>query len=348
MSRSALAVVLAVVLAAVAAFAWLAMSRSGGEPPAVPAAAHPVERDAPVERAIQTAPAPVERVEAGREREPSSAGELDPSSDLHGLLAWLERRSDAPADLVADSARFATRFARVHPERFVRAQDARANLREIAGDGATLLFEPGVWKIGGLVREDGALPDDLTIAGAGREATLLLLEGLRPTGDVARLRVRDCTLSAGDRPLLDATHGFASVELERVRVVGFDGGVGLSPVLRARGLAARWRDCEILGGLGRAPGSGSLFDATGGALAARVERTRIASVRLGLEAWKPHALVRFERCSIEEAIDDPASELGRLAGVSFSTSPIARLAPGARLAPLDLETWFPRWRQRVR
>jgi len=74
-------------------------------------------------------------------------------------------------------------------------------------------------------------PRDVTMAGAGIDATMLVLGGDLGTRDSLRnFAIRDCTVHTNNHYLFDQRVKPAAVRFERVRVVGFDMGAGASCV----------------------------------------------------------------------------------------------------------------------
>jgi len=274
--------------------------------------------------------------------------ELPPEGDLFELLAWLEPGGRGPvAELVDDGERFGRLFSARHPERWIEAGPYRKKLREPWIDGATLALEPGTWQLDGLDPPGVPLPEDATLAGAGMSTTLVVLGTLRPAGNVARFTLRDCTVFTDNRPLLDLEEGYAGLTFERVRFVGWDSGVGSAPLIRARGLALRMVGCEVLGGYGRDPGSGTLFQVPSAALLARLERCRFVATRTGIDSWHARASVSFVECAASDTTDRPAELVGDRAGVHLHGSVFRPLIEGARAPHLELDELFPRWRERL-
>ncbi|MCB9913788.1 MAG: hypothetical protein H6828_01410 [Planctomycetes bacterium] len=248
-----------------------------------------------------------------------------------------------PADL--DQAAVAAMFA---PQRaggaldgaeFVATPDARLEA------GTTLRFGPGVHVLDErrLRGEDGrTLPSDVTIVGAGKDATLLRLGDLGAQGSLARLAFRDLTLDCDDDGLFDHRSDVSSVRMERVRVVRFDAGHGGCTVFSFNGGAVvHATDCEFLGGYGRAPGRGSLLR-PGPPFLMRFERCRFRLIELrflsSLDADSAAVLVG---CQFELLGSDPlgwSNEHVRLEGCS--STPIPADTPPAELQ-LQLTDLFP-------
>jgi len=118
-----------------------------------------------------------------------------------------------------------------------------------------------------------AFPTDVVLEGAGMDGTRLRLSDLSPPGDVLRLTLRDLTLDTQGGALVDLPSGRLELSLQRVRVVGFDGGRG-RPLFAARGgYRVEMEGGELLGGLGRAPGLGAVFGLPADALLGDMRRS---------------------------------------------------------------------------
>ena len=69
-------------------------------------------------------------------------------------------------------------------------------------------------------------PTDVTIEGAGMDATLLRLSDISIPSDVERLTIRDLTLDCENDGLFDLRSGDASLDIAGVRIVRFDASHG--------------------------------------------------------------------------------------------------------------------------
>lgn len=275
-----------------------------------------------------------------------SPTETPPLGDLFALLAWLEQPGRGPlGEVVADAAGFEALFASSNRERWVEGRAHVAKSGELWTAGTTFALDAGVWRLENVLPADGALPPDLTLAGGGVSRTLIFLGGLRPRGRVERFTLRDCTVFTDNQPLFDCRGELAALTFERVRLIGFDAGLDPSPLVRARGLGVQMRDCDLLGGYGRAPGSGSLFDVPSAALLARFERCRFDAVRLGLERLDAGVSLALVECPTNALIEDPTPQLATHLGVTLAGTSLVLLPPRTRPPPLVLDDLFAKWRE---
>lgn len=343
-SRVVLAAALVALAMLVGGALWFALD-------ARDAAEEPRESARPATEVLTDEPADLASVEPEPARTAAGDGsqsptETPPLGDLFALLTWLEQPSRGPLnEVVADAAGFEALFASRHRERWVEGRAHLASAGDLWTAGTTLSVDPGVWKLEDVLPPDGTLPPDLTLAGGGTTRTLILVGGVRPRGRVERFTLRDCTVFTDNQPLFDCRGELAALTFERARLIGFDSGLDPSPLVRARGLGVQMRDCELLGGYGRAPGSGSLFDVPSAALLARFERVRFDALRLGLERLHERVSLAFVDGVTNLLIEDPAPELATHAGVTFSGTPIVLLPQGQRPPALALDGLFAKWRE---
>ena len=170
------------------------------------------------------------------------------------------RDGDAPAEYGVEGVLFDALVANRGSEAVVDG-DAFADGEAPVTEGLVLRFGPGLHTLdeARLRGPEGAsFPRDVTLAGEGMDVTLLRLGDLSIRGDVERLTLRDLTVDCGDDGLFDLRTGALGLRAERVRFVRFDAGHGGSVLFAARGVVLDLRDCEVLGGFGRAPGLGDL------------------------------------------------------------------------------------------
>jgi hypothetical protein len=276
-----------------------------------------------------------------------------------GLLATLLEGDGAPLpELVGNAAAFEELFAREHPEAPVDA--AKWEPGADAPDGTTLNFPAGCFRFELPADQQGQAPADLTIAGAGMDATLLVLtDDLGSRGALQRLELRDCTIYTNNNYLFDQRQGGATVVLDRVRVVGFDIGAGSSCALFFQeGLALTARNSIFAGGFGRSPIHGTLFDMRNDALLARFENCSIE--RMAIEVWRlqPNATVVFESCDLldiishQPLVEQVQSHAGveliacRLEEVSTSELYSSESTKKDELVR-DLDDLFPDWKTRL-
>lgn len=275
------------------------------------------------------------------------------------LLATLMEGDGAPLpELVGDAAAFDELFAREHPEAPVDAGEWE--LGADVPDGTTLNFGAGCFRFTLPVDSRRQAPSDLTIAGAGMDATLLVLTSdLGSRGALQRLELRDCTVFTDNNYFFDHRQGAATVVLERVRVIGFDMAAGGSCCFSLDdGVALTVRDSIIAGGYGRAPGSGTLFDQRNDALLARFENCSIEGIEVNVSRIKSNATVIFENCDLLDITSNQPLEpqVQAHAGVQFIACRLEELSAQSLYAPestvkadltRDLNDLFPDWRTRL-
>lgn len=185
-----------------------------------------------------------------------------------------------PAGLVTDGATFA-----MDGDAFVEP-------------GMTISFGPGIHVLDErrLRGEDGsALPADVTIVGAGKDATLLRIGDISIRGDIERLAFRDLTVDAQNDGMFDARSGKGVLDFLRVRIVRFDAGHGGCYVFAVQGgIMLRAEQCDFLGGYGSYPGGGHLFRHQ--PKVARFTDCRFELIDVsGIQSSRGHYL--FNRCS---------------------------------------------------
>ncbi len=176
-------------------------------------------------------------------------------------------------------------------------------------DGTTIEFGAGVFELDSriLTRQD-PFPSDITIQGAGIDSTLLrLTQDLGMRSNVERLRLQNLTIDGRNDGIFDLRMGSLVLEMEGVRVVGFDAGHGGSYVFAVSGgTILQATSCEFLGGYTETPGQGHLFRPTSqaGFLASfRSCRFELHSLELQ-RITRQNARILFEQCSFELMQDD--------------------------------------------
>jgi len=350
MRRLTLLLLLALIaLAGFVGARWLGRSSPRADPAAPTAGGRPAQPappdEPPLARPSLAVPAP-RAAETGGD---PMLEEVPPEGDVLALLEWLAARPGRGPllDRLRDARGFEALLARESAERAVEAHPHLGSIAAQLADGVVLRFEPGVYRLTNVAPE-GRFPRDVTFAGAGTDQTLLLLGGLKPGSNVRRLAIRDCTVYTENRPLLELRDAFASATFERVRFVGFDSGAAPSPLVRARGLALFARGCLFEGGIGRAPGSGTLVDVPSAALLARFEACRASFVDLGLAQLDPGASAVFARCQLANLTADPAPELERHPGVVIEDGTLSVRSPERPFPVPTLEELFPRWLVRLK
>jgi hypothetical protein len=267
------------------------------------------EAEQPDEEEEQEAPDPLE---AFRAHDPIALLErIDEENDMKPRL-----------ELVND----ADGFEQLFPSRSGRVLDGGQHLADpdtAIEDGTVLDFPAGVFRLRHLMRRKDPFPSDVTLRGAGMDATLLLLDHPSTNGRLRNFTLRDCTVFTDD-PFQSAP---AAMRLERVRVIGFDCGAGGSSLFAGDSLALLARSSRFEGGYGRAPWSGNLFDVRSPALLARFEGCRIDGVALPMVFTHPGSSVAFVDCSLTDLLDGP--EHRAHGGIVFPGSTVA-FFPGER------------------
>ena len=208
-------------------------------------------------------------------------------------------------------------------------------------DGTTLSFPAGVHSLpdfGTYWREH--FPRDLTLRGAGMNATLLVLSSDLSAYDTVRnLTIENVTVHANDNYLFDVREPSMSVTLRNARFTGWDMGAGASCLFGTEGLALRAVDCEFLGGYGRSPQHGRLFNVSHNGLLARFERCVIARTEVFAGIGAGATLV-LSACRLEDILDRGTPAHVLLDGTSVTRWSASDGAPLER----DLNALFPGWR----
>ena len=245
---------------------------------------------------------------------------------------WREMTDEARRALAADPARFAEIFrprvsGRVHdgPTLAVGAPLA---------DGDVLRYPAGVFRVRDLAQGREPSPADVTLRGAGMDATLLVLDELDPRGALERFAIENCTVFA-EQGIADVRG--AIVALSRIRLVGFDCGSGGSCALSLdRDAAVSAADCRFEGGYGRAPVFATLMNTS--PLIARFESCSFERVSLLFAVSRG---VVFASCSMNEMLWEQ-SEGPAYLSCRYSALPAEqRLDENLRR---DLDQLFPGWR----
>jgi hypothetical protein len=265
------------------------------------------------------------------------------------LLASMVENDAGPfPELVGD----ATAFERLFPREAVehaRGYSSGPTHQEEIEDGLTLQYGAGVFAITDFLRGRSPCPKEVTLAGAGMNATLFVArDGLAASDAMRRFEVRDATVLTEHQYAFDHRTGQATIVLTRVRFVGFDMGAGASCCFAFReGGALLARDCRIEGGYGRSPEHGRLFDVRMGGLLARFERCTISGTRVGTGRLVGGATVVFESCQLVDLLDDPVADAAGRRGIVFANTLVERLPAGQTVARRDLNELFPGWRDRI-
>lgn len=107
-------------------------------------------------------------------------------------------------------------------------------------------------------------PGGVTFVGGGKDKTTLKLTDARFTrDDVDHLGFRDVTIDCDNDGLFDKRQGSLVLRLSNVRLVRFDAGHGGCTLFSINeGLIVHAIDTEFIGGFGRSPGNGSIFESS--------------------------------------------------------------------------------------
>ncbi len=177
-------------------------------------------------------------------------------------------------------------------------------------EGMTITFGAGIYKLDErrLRGEDGrTFPVDVTISGAGIDATLLRLGDISIRGDMERFALRNLTIDAENDGLFDLRSGSLLVDLLNVRIVCFDAGHGGCSIFGVRkGSMIKATNCQIIGGYGRAPGNGRLF--SGSPVIADFVNCRLELLDLTLKDVSLTGRVLFQNCVFALMKKDPQED----------------------------------------
>ena len=288
-----------------------------------------------------------------------------------GAFALLAKLAETPTplpELASDPAAMQALFARGSAESTLRAEGLGKSLAKQLESGKTYSYPAGVYPVEIDFNGVSPVPEEVTIAGAGMDATLLVLSGdIYADKPLKRFSIRDCTVFTNDNYLFDQRGAPATVLLERVRVIGFDTGAGSSCALgfSGGGLVLLARDCRFEGGYGRSPQHGQLMDIRSSALVVRMERCRIDRTTLGADRLYPGSTLAFWQCTLSDLLDPQVrfagaeqrqafeQSLRATAGLVFQATSITffdnaahDLAPTSWDVPArDLNELFPGWKQ---
>ena len=229
-----------------------------------------------------------------------------------GAFALLEKLNNEPTpmlDLASDPAAMQALLARSSTETTVRAEGLGKSLAKQLESGKTYSYPVGVFAMEINFNGVKPVPLDVTIAGAGMDATLLVLEQNIYSGEpLQRFSIRDCTVFTNNHYLFDQRVSPATILLERVRVIGFDMGAGASCALgfSGSGLVLLARDCRFEGGYGRSPEHGQLMSIHSSALVVRMERCRLDRLTLGADGLPNGSTLAFSQCALTDLLDSQA------------------------------------------
>jgi len=271
--------------------------------------------------------------------------------EAFALFHDLEMGAGPVVELVSDPEEFGALFEREVGEAGIDGRLPTDELLDALTDGVTLNFGPGAHPVDfqKLFYGKDPFPRDVTIAGAGRRATLLVLSNLSARSPLRNLTIRDCIVLTHNGYAFDLrTHG-AVLRFRNVHFVGFDIGAGGSCLFGLRSNAVYATNCIIEGGYGRSPSSGVLFDVRTDAHLARFEGCELIQVKLAPYRLRRGATVVFSGCRLEDILDRPEQLVTDHEGLVFVNSPVTFFDHEAGDPPAkDLDDLFPGWREALR
>ncbi|HEX6881763.1 MAG TPA: hypothetical protein VF530_00200 [Planctomycetota bacterium] len=258
-------------------------------------------------------------------------------------VAWLEGLPTNEPELAA--------VAR-DPERFARLFRPRSSGGAVNGvaledddplvDGTVIAFPAGVFAVADFARSRDPVPRDVTVRGAGMDATLLVMDDLGPRGALERLTFEDCTVYTANCGVIDIRGGPTSLTLRRMRVVGFDCGAGGSLAFDTRACAILAQHSRFESGYGTNPNGYANLLRAGGAVAARFEACTFERLDLA-DAARPGVV--FLGCAMVDLLSEPRP--GPLyQDCTISVLP-AELRWDEATRKRDLNELFPDWRERL-
>lgn len=266
------------------------------------------------------------------------------------LLQRIENGEQGPMlALVRDAGKFARLFDRTTGQTIVNGVAHLRNAREAVEDGVILNYGPGVFRVRQLIRGRAPFPREVTLAGAGMDATMLYLDEIYSRDPLVNLAIENCTIYANGY-ITDMRGAPITLRMTRVRVIGFDTGAGASVALGLERAILDCRDCRFEGGYGRSPTSGNLLRSSADGFIARFERclfSRMHVLRYGLS---PTATMLFSDCAMRDVFDDPRAAAANHAGIELDNCQIVvapRPDPRKRIERLDLNQLFPDWQERM-
>ncbi len=269
-----------------------------------------------------------------------------------GPLAMLRNLSGggggALVDLVANRQSMAVLFERkLTPSR--ASASTSAEVRAALAPGVTIQLPAGSYAFGNLLDLEPVFPPEVSLVGAGRDRTLLVFdEPLGSRGPLEAFRLAHCTVLVRGKQLFRQDFA-ATVELDDVRVIGFDNGVQAGALLDFRGgVALSARSCAFLGGYGELPGGAIAFASPNTAFLAHFEACEFDLHSLGLSRLLRGVSVTFLDCTLSRIFDNPIKETESWLGVRFEGGSLQRIAPSARpKAPRAIDELFPGWQERL-
>jgi hypothetical protein len=306
------------------------------------------EGSALFEQGVRGMPMMIGRELADRRTKQERALEDARTGGAFALLAKLREGNTGPVTkLAADRDAMLALLQRDSSEKVVDGTGRHGHWKDVLEDGVTLSFPAGVFSTDNPFRDAKSPPRDVTIRGAGMDATLLVMQSdIDGRGELRRFALRDCTVFTNGNYLFGQRAG-ATVLMERVRVIGFDMGAGSSCALAFDGVVMVATDCRFEGGYGRAPEWGTLFDVRSESLVARFERCTLSLIHMNVQWLRSGATAFFAGCNLIDMLDDPRKDPASHPGLSFADTSITLFGTTSTVPKLDLNTLFPDWQQRM-
>jgi hypothetical protein len=260
------------------------------------------------------------------------------SDDLVAMLAGIGGDEPEAKALVA-SDRFASLFA---PRGGGSAVDGTTLARDgKVADGSVVAFPAGVFAVQDFARGNDPYPVDLTVRGAGMDATLLVVDAQRARSAMQRFAVEDCTVFV-DNALTDVRGQAAVLSLKRVRFVGFDCGAGSCVAFYLSSCALHAVDCRFESGYGRHPQGYANVPAGQRRVPRTFRSLHLRSRRSSKCEWTQRAVHQLHA---------RRDALGSATGPTFLNCRYATIAEdkkwNADCRRRDLNVLFPQWKERL-
>mgnify|MGYP001389057397 CR=1 FL=1 len=280
---------------------------------------------------------------------------LEARADLEtgGPLAMLKNLAAGGGgplvDLVASREALGALFERKEAPKQVAVRSS-AEVAAALAPGVSIQLPAGAFAFDNLLDVEPAFPREVSLVGVGRDETLVVFsEPLASRGPLEDFRLARCTVLVRGKQLFKQLHA-ATVELDDVRVIGFDNGVQAGALLDFRGgVALSARSCAFLGGYGSLPGGAILLSSPETALLAYFEACEFDLHSIGLSRLKRGVSLNFLDCTFSRIFDSPRRETEQWLGVTFEGGAIERIAASARpKEPRKVDELFPRWEAQLR
>ncbi len=270
---------------------------------------------------------------------------------VFAVLTRLDEGSPGPLFGVVDSAEVFDQFFQREKGGPNLAGETALKSREPVEDGSTVSFPAGVFQLDdfGTYWRDH-YPRDLTISGAGKDATLLVLRSDWSAYDTVRnLTLENCTIYANNNYLFDVREPAMSVTVRRCRLTGWTTGAGSSCLFGTEALALRVIDSEITGAYNRYPGYGQLFDVRTDGLLARFENCKIEACS-AFGGARAGATLVFVNCTMRDILSrsKKVPKYVRLLGTQIDWVSQERGENRGEALKRDLNELFPDWQKQMR